>query len=181
MNEMISMMIKRRTIRKYRPGQITQEELGQILEAGLHAPNAGGAQSAMIVACQDIALNEELGRISRRAETLTNVRLGRVSAEQPSIIDDESIKSGFYGAPTVVTLFAKKDNYNQTGDCFVAAENIVVAAQALGIGSCIVGRACKTFATERGREIQRQWGIGAEYEARVHVTLGYPEIGRAHV
>lgn len=175
MNETMKLMTERRTIRKYQPEQITQEELNDILEAGIHAPNAGGRQSAILVASQNIGLNDELGKINRQAETLTNVNMGRVSSEQPSIIDDASIKSGFYGAPTVITLFAPKDNYNQTGDCFVAAENIVIAAQSLGIGSCIVGRAYKTFATERGREIQRCWGIGDDYEARVHVTLGYPD------
>lgn len=175
MNETIQMMLERRTIRKYKPRQISQEELNAILQAGLHAPNAGGGQSAILVASQNAGLNDELGKISRQAETLTNVNMGRVSSEQPSIVDDASIKSGFYGAPTVVTLFAKKDNYNQTGDCFVAAENMIIAAQSLGIGSCIVGRAYLTFATKRGREIQRDWGISEEYEARVHVTLGYPE------
>jgi nitroreductase len=64
-----------------------------------------------------------------------------VSAEQPSIRDDPSIKNGFYDAPTVLTLFARKDIYNLTGDCFVAAENMIIAAHSLGIGSCIVGRA----------------------------------------
>lgn len=175
MNEMINMMIKRRTIRKYKPEQIAQEELNAILEAGLHAPNAGGNQSAIIVACQNVELNEELGKISRQVESLGKVRLGRVSAEQPSILDDENIKSGFYGAPTVITLFALKDQYNLSGDCFMAAENIVLAAQSLGIGSCVVCRAGITFATERGMEIQREWGISDEYKARIHVALGYPD------
>lgn len=173
MNEMISMMTKRRTIRRYKPEQIAPEELNEILEAGLHAPNAGGRQSAIMVACQNATLNDELGRISCQDENRTGIKMGRVSSEQPSIIDDENIKSGFYGAPTVITFFAPKEHYNMTGDCFVAAENIVIAAQALGIGSCIVGRAYTTFATPRGREIQREWGIDDEYEARLHVTLGY--------
>jgi len=175
MSEINKILIKRRTIRKYKREQISQEELNEILEVGLHAPNAGGGQSAIFVACQNTQLNEELGKISRSVENITNVKMGRVSSEQPSIVDDDSIKSGFYGAPTVITIFAKKDNYNQTGDCFVAAENMIIAAWVLGIGSCIVGRAYITFATERGKEIQREWGISDEYEAKLHVTLGYPE------
>lgn len=175
MNDTIMMMTQRRTIRRYMTEQITQEELNEILQAGLHAPNAGGRQSAIMVVCQNAELNAELGRISRGVENLTGIDLGRVSSEQPSIMDDESIKSGFYGAPTVITLFSPKEHYNMIGDCFVAAENIVIAAQSLGIGSCIVGRADKTFSTERGVAIQKEWGVGIEYEARLHVTLGYPE------
>ena len=175
MNEIIHMMKNRRTIRRFRPEQITGEELNAILDAGLHAPNAGGGQSAMIVACQNAGLNDELGRISRNAETNIGPNATPVSAEQPSIRDDPNLQSGFYGAPTVLTFFAKTGNYNQTGDCFVAAENVVIAAQSLGIGSCIVGRAGSTFSTGRGQEIQAAWGIGSEYEARLHVVLGYPE------
>ncbi|MGL5513181.1 MAG: nitroreductase family protein [Sporomusa sp.] len=175
MNEIINLMKNRRTIRKYKNEQIATEELNAILDAGLHAPNAGGNQSAIIVACQNAKLNEELGRISRQVEALGKVRMGRVSSEQPSILDDENIKSAFYGAPTVVTLFAAKGSYTLSGDCFMAAENIVLAAESLGIGSCVVCRAGMTFDTERGIEIQREWGIGEEYKARIHVTLGYPD------
>lgn len=175
MNDIINMMKDRRTIRRYKPGQIREAELTAILDAGLHAPNAGGAQSAVIVACQNPRINEELGIMNRNAETNIGPGAAPVSSEQPSIRDDPSLKSGFYGAPTVLTLFARKGIYNLTGDCFVAAENMVLAAQSLGIGSCIVGRAGSTFSTERGREILKSWGIGDAYEARLHVTLGYPE------
>lgn len=175
MNDVINLMIQRRTIRKYKQEQIQDEELYAILDAGLHAPNAGAGQSAMIVACQNAALNEALGRLNREAETNIGPSAVPVSTEQPSIRDNPNLKSGFYNAPTVLTLFAKKGLYNLTGDCFVAAENIVTAAQSLGIGSCIVGRAASTFATRRGKEIQASWGISDDYEARLHVTLGYPE------
>jgi nitroreductase len=175
MNETIKLMLNRRTIRRYKAKQIDERELQAILDAGLHAPNAGGGQSAIIVACQNTALNDELGRISRMAETNIGSNAAPVSSEQPSIRDDPNIKSGFYGAPTVLTLFARKDLYNLTGDCFVAAENIIIAAHSLGIGSCIVGRAQQTFGTERGKAIKAAWGIGEEYEAKLHVTLGYPE------
>lgn len=174
MNDIIRMMKARRTIRRYRPEQIADEELKAILDAGLHAPNAGGGQSAIIVACQNAALNEELGRLSRSLEANIGPNARPVSAEQPSIRDNPRLQ-GFYNAPTVLTLFAKKGIYNLTGDCFVAAENMVLAAQSLGIGSCIVGRASSLFATARGQEVQAAWDIGEEYEARLHVTLGYPE------
>jgi nitroreductase len=175
MNEIIKCMIERRTIRRFKAEQISDEKLNAILDAGIHAPNAGGAQSAIIVVSQNAGLNERLGMISRNVENLANARLGRVSSEQPSIIDDTSIMSAFYNAPTVLTVFAKKDNYNLTGDCFAVAENIVVAAWSFGIGACIVGRCAKTFSTDEGAKIQELWGLGNEYEARVHVVLGYPD------
>jgi len=45
MNEINKILIKRRTIRKYKREQISQEELNEILEGGLHAPNVSGGES----------------------------------------------------------------------------------------------------------------------------------------
>ena len=180
MNEIIKTILERRTIRKYVSKQIPKEILEIILNAGLYAPNAGGRQSAIIVVCQDNVLNEKLGKINKNMmadifeKNGISPKMGSVSKEQPSLIDDSNIKSAFYGAPTVLTLFAQK-NYNQTGDCFVMAENIILAARSLGIGSCIVARAAETFATEEGKNIQKEWGFDENYEAKLHIILGYPD------
>ena len=174
MNEVIKNITERRTIRKYQARQIDAETLEAILEAGLHAPNAGSRQSAIIVVSQNAELNEKLGKLNKAIMPIGTPSLGRISTEQPSILDDANIKSAFYNAPTVLTLFAPK-NFNQTADCFVAAQNIMLAAHSLGVGSCMVARAIETFATEEGVKIQADWGIEADYEAKVHVTLGYPD------
>ena len=49
----------------------------------------------------------------------------------------------------------------------------MVAAHALGLGSCIVSRAEKTFASEDGRELIKSWGVSEGYICRAFVTLGY--------
>ena len=173
MNEVIKCILERRSIRRYRPEQIPEEELNMILRAGEYAPNAGGRQSAVIAVCQNAALNDALGKINKAAYR-GKVAENHVSADQPSIADDASLMSGFYGAPTVLTLFAPKDMRFAVADCCAAAENIMLAAHSLGVGSCMIGRAEETFAGERGRQMQAEWGIGADYEAKMHVLLGYP-------
>jgi hypothetical protein len=40
--------------------------------------------------------------------------------------------------------------------------------------SCIVARAEDTFASELGQRLQKEWGIAETFEAKIHVTLGYP-------
>jgi nitroreductase len=174
MNEIINNMIERRSIRRYKSEQITEAELEAILQAGIYAPNAGGRQSAIIVVCQDDAINTALGRINKAA---ANVRksggTAYVSKEQPSIADDDAIQSGFYDAPTVLTLFAPKNFLYSVADCCVAAQNIMLAAHSLGVGSCMVARAEATFSSELGRKLQKEWGIDEIHEAKIHVTLGY--------
>jgi len=176
MNEVIKCMLERRAIRKYRPEQVPEDKLNTILLAGLHAPCAGNRQSAIIVVCQNEKVNIELGKINRSLfRGGASTENFYVSKEQPSIADDASISSAFYGAPTVLTLFAPKDFLYSAADCCVMAQNIMLAAHSMGIGSCFVTRAEDTFSSELGRKLQKEWDIDDSYEARVHVTLGYTD------
>lgn len=177
MNEVIKSIKERRSIRKYLSKQLEENILNEILEAGLYAPSAGGRQSPLIVVSQNKEVNEKLGEINRKVfhdNLPENAKLG-VSSDQPSIADDRNMKSAFYGAPTVLTLFAPNNYQYLEGDCAVVAQNIIIAAHSLGIGSCIVGRANKTFESEYGQLILKEWEIGDNYVPTYHITLGYYE------
>jgi nitroreductase len=179
MNEVMQTILHRRSIRKFRPEQIAPEQLDEILLAGEYAPCAGSRQSPVFAVCQNEQLNEELGQINmEKLREIMDIRPPMAPGEKsaaPKLPFGQEIRSAFQGAPTVVTIFAPKDWYNFTLDCAVAAENMALAAEALGVGSCIIARAAETFATPRGKELQAQWGIGEEYEAKLHLLLGYPE------
>ena len=58
MNEIISAMKERRSIRKFKPDMPKREDIEQIIEAGLYAANGRGAQSAIIIAVTDKELRE---------------------------------------------------------------------------------------------------------------------------
>lgn len=177
MNEVMNTILHRRSVRKYQPKQITDEELDRILTAGEYAPCAGGRQSPVFVVCQDAVLNREFGEINLGVlRAISDKRPGMKPGENnaPKKLGLEPGKvSAFHNAPTVITVFAPKDWYNFTLDCAVAAENMMLAADALGIGSCLIARAEETFATERGKEVQSAWGLDETYEAKLHVLLGY--------
>ncbi len=176
MNEVIRNLLERRTIRHYKDEQIREDELQLILQAGLYASTAGGRQLPVMLVCQDKETNEKLGRINRTAFGRANSDgIHFVSQAQKSIADDDSIKSGFYGAPTVVTLFAPSDWLYGVNDCTSVAVNMTLAAWSLGIGSCYVSRAEETFASEPGRKLMQEAGIDERYTARVCLCLGYPE------
>ncbi len=170
---LIDLMKYRRSIRKYGERQIEKADLEKVLEAGLFAPSAGGGQRSMIVAVHNPALVEKLGRLNVAYMDRSRLIGSHVSAEQPSIIDDPSIRSGFYGAPTVCVIFAKKNFLYSIPDAFCCAENMVLEATELGLGSCIIARAEETFANPEGQACLRQWKIPEDYEARCFVLLGY--------
>lgn len=163
----------RRSIRKYEERQIAREDLERIIEAGSFAPNAGGGQRSMLVAIRDRQLSEHLGKLNVAMMRRDKLIGGHVSDDQPSIIDDPTIKSGFYGAPTVVVVFAQGNFLYSIPDAFCCAENMVLAATELGISSCIIARAEETFYNDYGKALMAQWGVPENYAPRCFVLLGY--------
>lgn len=175
MNAMIEKMLSRHAIRRFRPEQISEDDLDQILQAGLYAPSAGNNQNSRIVVCQDAALNDQLGRINRYMQFKGREPASvahAISAEQPSIQDDFTILSGYYGAPTVLTLFTRNHKYRYE-DAAMMGENMLLAAHFLGLGACYVGRTDEVFATEFGMECRRSWGVPDDLFAAANVLLGY--------
>ena len=179
--ELLELMKHRRAIRRFEPKQIEEEALRQILEAGLYAPSAGGRQSVIFAVCQDQEVNQQLGKI-KRANSRPRMASGEnyVSREQPSIADDPKLTNAFYDAPTVITMFAPKNFLFSAEDCAVAAENMMLAADALGIGSCYIGQGWTAFADPYGQEILKKWDIRTDYYAVMQLLLGYPREGDNH-
>jgi nitroreductase len=166
-------MTERRSVRKFQARQIEEEVLSEILAAGLWAPNAGGRQSPLFVVCQNAAINEELGRINLEANKQLNRPALKPGESPPQASPADS--GAFYGAPTVVTIFAPRDWYNFTIDCGAAAQNLALAAHSLGVGSCIIARAKEVFETETGKNYMKEWNVDESYEGKIHVILGYPD------
>lgn len=181
MNETMQTILHRRAIRRFDERQIEEELLQQILQAGLYAPSAGGKQGVIFAVCQDKEVNERLGKI-KRANSNPHMATAKnyVSKEQPSIADDPKLVNAFYDAPTVITMFAPKNFLFSVDDCAVAAENMMLAADSLGIGSCYIGQGWTAFADSYGQEILRKWEIRTDYYAVMQLLLGYPKADDKH-
>lgn len=173
--EMLEMMKHRRSIRKYLTTPVEREKLEAIQEAGIFAPNPGGGQGTKIIIVDDPGLIDRIGIVNAGCENRNWGGRG-VSVDQPSIIDDLSIQSGFYGCPAlgiVCVPRARKDNVNCIGSAFVCAQNMVMEAYSLGVSSCIVGRAEATFSHPEMAALLPQWELDEDYMPMVFVCLGY--------
>ena len=171
--ELLEQIKNRRSIRKYQSVQIPRWDLEKIIEAGTYASNAGGGQRSMIVGIRNAKLVEQIGRMNMAHFDRSKLIGSHVSEEQPSVIDDPTIKSGFYGAPALCIVFAQKNFMFSIPDAFCCAETMLMEAYDLGISSCIVSRAEETFDNETGAELLKEWGVPENYIARCFVTLGY--------
>ena len=144
----------RRSCRSYQPRQITEEELQQVLEAGMYAPTGMGKQSPVIVAVQD---PETIARLRKMNAAI----MGAPEADP------------FYGAPTVLVVLAGLDNPNRVYDGSCVMDNLLNAAEAAGLGSCWIHRAREEFESDEGRALLKQWGIEGACEGIGHCILGY--------
>ncbi len=79
-----------------------------------------------------------------------------------------------------ITLFAPKDFLFAAEDCACAAENMMLMADSLGVGSCYIGQGRTAFADPYGQEILRRWNIRTDYYAVMQLLLGYPKEGDHH-
>jgi len=171
--ELLELMKTRRSIRKYLDMQIPKEDLEKIIAAGTYAPNAGGGQRSIIVGIHNKGLTEKIGKLNLSLFDKSKLIGSYVSKDQPSIIDDPSIISGFYGAPTVCVIFAPINFLYSVADAFCVAENMVLEAFNLGIASCIIARGEETFDNPMGVELLENWQVPKQYIARCFVLLGY--------
>lgn len=171
--DLLELMKRRRSIRKYQERQISKADMETILEAGTYAPNAGGGQRSMIVGVRGAALTEKIGKMNLAWFDRSRLAGSYVSREQPSNIDDPTIRNGFYGAPSVCVVFAQRNFLYSVPDAFCCAENMALMAAELGISSCIVARGEETFDSEEGAALLREWGVPENYIARCFVILGY--------
>jgi nitroreductase len=167
MNEVLQTIAGRRSIRQYRDEQIQDTELKAILEAGLQAPSGHDSQSWHFTVIQKRELIDEISAGSKMAMRRSGVdwivRLGET--EKYNI---------FYNAPTIVLLAAKKNALSPVADVSAALQNMAIAAESLGIGSCWMGFVPFYFLdADNGKKI----GIPEGYDVLYGMTLGYKPRG----
>jgi nitroreductase len=63
--------------------------------------------------------------------------------------------------------------YVEDGSC--ALENMMLAAHALGLGSCWIHREREIFASPEGKALLKKWGVSDEYVGVGSISLGYPD------
>lgn len=170
----------RHSIRKYTKNQISREDMEKIMEAGNFAPNAGGGQRSILIGVHNKDLTTKIGIMNLLKFDRSNLAGSYVSKEQPSVIDDERIRNGFYDAPSVVAIFGQNNFLFREADAFCCAENMVLQATELGVASCIISRGAETFLSAEGQKLLKQWEIPENYSAICFVILGYIDGEQPH-
>ena len=155
MNNTVSDIMNRRSIRKYKPEQISREELDTVLQAGICAPTGMNRQSPLVIAVQNKEVRDRLSRMNA------------------AVLGTDS--DPFYGAPTVVVVLADANSPHAVQDGSLVMGNMLNAAKAIGLGSCWVNRAKEVFDSAEGKSLLAQWGVEGDVIGVGNCILGYPD------
>ena len=153
--ELYEGLLTRRSVRSFKPDAVPQEQLEKIAEAGLYAASGMGRQATKIVVITDWVLRD------------------RLSHDNAVVMGREEIDP-FYGAPAVLLVLADKKLPTAVYDGSLVMGNLMLAAHALGLGSCWIHRAKEEFESEEGKAILRELGIEGDWEGIGHCVVGYP-------
>ncbi len=163
----LTTIAKRRSHRKYLPDQLSEVQLEALIQAALQSPSAVNRQPWHFSVVQDQELLSVLNRAVWEAVSEKDP-----SQRGPRFSDPDF--HVFYHAPTVIFLSAPPSHYAPI-DCGIAVENIVLAAESLGLGSVILGMPGEAFAGKRKEELERslRFPVGSVFQ--IAVALGVPD------
>lgn len=151
--EALKVLRERRSIRKYKAEQITDQELDAVLEAGTYAPSGKNSQPCIIVAVQN---KDDLATLRK-----LNAKVWGRDVDP------------YYASPTILIVLADSSvpTYQQDG-CAVTTY-LLAAAHAAGLGSCWINRERQMFEMEEGKALLKKWGIPEGYVGISGCSLGY--------
>jgi len=150
-------MIKRRSIRKYKPDMLPKNVIDEIIEAGLYAASGMGKQNTIIISVTNKEFISKMAKINAKIAGW-----------------DENFDP-FYGAPVVLIVLADKNWFTGVYDGSLVIGNMMLAADSLGVGSCWIHRAKEEFEMSEYKELLKSLGIEGEWEGIGHCILGYPD------
>lgn len=157
----VKTIMERRSIRKYKPQPVEREKMQTIVECGVNAPNTMNRQPWEI-------------RVVDNPDFINGVT-ELYKKEQPKAAEDPNFKNMFRNAPTVVFVGRDVQSGSAEFDCGLLSENMMLAAQSMGIGSCCLGSPAAFMRSPAAAEYLKQLGFSEGYELLYCIAFGYPD------
>ncbi len=165
------LIYRRRAVRAYTPETLDEPTIRALLEAAVQAPTAMHLEPWAFVVVQDKAL---LKRLSDRAKVIARDDVSHralVKGPHPSPLSDPAFNI-FYDAGTLIVICARALGPFVEADCWLAAENLMLAACAMGLGTCCIGFAVPALRTP---DVKQELGISYDVTAVAPIIVGKPQ------
>jgi nitroreductase len=172
-NSVLDAIKSRRAIRSYEDKPVPESAIETMLEAAIYAPSAINIQPWKFTI---ITSKEEMKRLSDIAKPLLIRSLPDVGDEGlvglKRRLSDPKYNI-FYNAPLLIFVSGAKGRFD-IYDCSMAAQNMMLAAYSLGIGSCWIGTA---VGLAKDTKIKAELGVPEDHEVHAAIIFGYPKDG----
>jgi nitroreductase len=164
----------RRAVRDYTPQKIDQTVIRTLLDAAVQAPTAVHEEPWAFAVIQD---KDTLNRLSDDVKALLAHGTDPIHPPLGSHTTDRFTApefNAFHNAGTLIVICGKPLGPFVVADCWLAAENLMLAACAKGLGSCPIGLSVTALNTP---EWKAELGIPAEMTAFAPIIVGIPSGG----
>ena len=160
-NAVIETIMTRRSVRKYQPQAVNRDTMQVIVECGINAPNAINRQAWEV----RIVDNPEV------IKKLTDLYI----KDNPKATEDPNFQNMFRNAPTVAFIANDTTFPFSPVDCGLMAENMILSAWSMGIGSCCLGGPARFMTSNaEAAEYLKEMGFSENYELLLCIGFGYP-------
>ena len=158
----ISTIMERRSIRKYKPQPVNRDTMQMILKCGINAPNGMNKQSWEVRVVDNPEFIDGITAIYKKYN--------------PEAAADASFKNMFRNAPTVVFI-AHDTSYDMSQiDCGLLGENMILSAWSMGVGSCCLGSPVRFMNTQpEATDYLKKLDFPEGYQLLYCIAFGYPD------
>lgn len=169
MNQTLTSILERRSIRAYKATPVPEKDIQLILDAGIYAATSRNKQPWFFSVVTNKAIFEKITKGTLEAMRSTNLEQYKQKAIDPNY-------SPFYNAPVVIFLSGKDSEASANIDCANAAQNMCVAAYSLGLGSCYLRGFRQAFTNPLlAKELNQDLGLPEGYSTIYAVAIGYSD------
>lgn len=151
----IENILTRRSIRQYKSTPLDSLQLRQIIECGLFAPNGKGMESWEV-------------RVVTNPDILQRINLAYNN-------NDTTQLHAFFNAPALIFVAYDTQYDLSQVDCGLLGGNMMLAAHAMGIGSCCLGSLARYVNSEQGNCIREQLLFSPTHRLLFAIAMGYPD------
>ncbi len=159
----------RRAVRHYTSQPVDEKTVMALLEYAVMAPSAVNCQPWCFAVVQKKSLLDEISADAKKIMA-QNLRW-KSEAQNPQNRTLDPDFNIFYDASTLIIVCANKDEPSREADCYLACENLMLAAHGMGLGTCPIGLAWEALRTD---EMKRKLGIPKCYIPVLPIIVGYP-------
>ena len=161
-NPVLSSIMARRSIRKYLDKPVEHEKLEVIVKCGINAPSGMNRQPWVVRVVEDQKLIADVTEVYKQA-----------NAEQ--VKRDKDFKNMFRNAPNLICVCTPANGGGEL-DAGLLGENIMMAAQSIGLGTCCLGGPVRfLLSNEKCKFFLDRLDIPADYKLNYIIAIGYPD------